>query len=95
MSLISFPPGRAAGLPPARKDLHRIFGELAGLGSEDKRLSGFASHLEADVAKASAVEAKYQATIDSDANLTLQRLRDGLVGALDPSAADRDELAPR
>ena len=81
-SLIPFPPGRDANLPPARRALSRLFGELAGLAVEDERQAGFETHLQSDVAKATAVEEGYNEAIDADANLLLQRLRDGLLGAL-------------
>ncbi len=79
-SIFSFPAGPIDGLPPARRDLARCFGEIAGLSAEDKRLEGIEAHLQGDVAKAVAAEAQYDDAIDADASMLIARLRDGLSG---------------
>jgi hypothetical protein len=78
--LLSFPPSKDDGLPPKRRELVRCDAELAALGEEDGRLAGFEEQLAADVAKAVGAEAEYERAIAGDAQMLIDRLRQGASG---------------
>jgi hypothetical protein len=79
--LLSFPPSKDDGLPPKRRELVRCDAELAALGEEDGRLASFEDRLRADVARAVAQERAYDEAVRADAQMLVDRLRDGLSAA--------------